>query len=398
MVLTVTLHNKMTLSTAFFLIMLALITWPDNPVTAPIKDGQSIVYVGTFRRESSKGIYAWRLDTNSGRMDPLGLVADAMRPLFIALHPNRRFLYAVSRPTAVDRQNVGVVLAYAIDTKTAGLTMLNSFPTRGIDPAYVAVDRAGRNLLVANFGSNKGDGCVTVFPIKKDGSLAEASDFIQYSGVGVHPQRQQGPHSHAINVSPDNRFVFVADLGLDKIFVYHFDAEQGKLRPNDPASATLKPGAGPRQFVFHPSGKFFYVVNEIQSTVTTFTYATGSLKEVQTVSTLRQGFTGNSTAATVQVHPSGRFLYASNRGADDIAVYSIDPNTGTLTLVEFVSTQGKTPGNFGIDPSGSWLIVANQSSDSLALFRIDSQTGKLLTTDQIFQIGAPSCVRFLPLH
>ena len=398
MVLTVTLHNKMTLSTAFFLIMLALITWPDNPVTAPIKDGQSIVYVGTFRRESSKGIYAWRLNTNSGTMVPLGLVADTMRPLFIALHPNRRFLYAVSRPTAVDRQNVGVVLAYAIDTKTAGLTMLNSFPTRGIDPAYVAVDRAGRNLLVANFGSNKGDGCVTVFPIKKDGSLAEASDFIQYSGVGVHPQRQQGPHSHAINVSPDNRFVFVADLGLDKIFVYHFDAEQGKLRPNDPASATLKPGAGPRQFVFHPSGKFFYVVNEIQSTVTTFTYAAGSLKEVQTVSTLRQGFTGNSTAATVQVHPSGRFLYASNRGADDIAVYSIDPNTGTLTLVEFVSTQGKTPGNLGIDPSGSWLIVANQSSDSLVLFSIDPETGRLHATGQTFQIGTPSCVRFLPLH
>ena len=398
MVLTVTLQNKMTLSTAFFFIMLTLITWPNGPAPTLAKGGESIVYVGTFRRESSKGIYAWRLDTNSGRMDSLGLVADTMRPVFIALHPNHRFLYAVSRPTAVDRQNVGVVVAYTIDTKTARLTMLNSFPTRGTDPAYLAVDRSGRNVLVANFGSNSGNGCITVFPVKKDGSLAEASDFIQYSGVGVHPQRQQGPHSHAINVSPDNRFVFVADLGLDKIFIYHFDAKQGKLRPNDPAFATLRPGAGPRQFVFHPSGKFFYVVNEIQSTVTTFTYAAGSLKEVQTVSTLRQGFTGNSTAATVQVHPSGRFLYASNRGADDIAVYSIDPNTGTLTLVEFVSTQGKTPGNFGIDPSGSWLIVANQSSDSLALFRIDSQTGKLLTTGQSFEVGTPSCVKFLPLN
>jgi 6-phosphogluconolactonase len=398
MVLTVTLQNKMTLSTAFFFIMLTLITWPNDPVATSAKGRESIVYVGTFRRESSKGIYAWRLDTNSGRMDPLGLVADTMRPVFIALHPNRRFLYAVSRPTAVDRQNVGVVLAYAIDTKTARLTLLNSFPTRGIDPAYLAVDRAGRNVLVANFGSNKGDGCVTVFPVNKDGSLAEASDFIQYSGAGVHPQRQRDPHSHAINVSPDNRFVFVADLGLDKIFVYHFDAEQGKLTPNDPAFATLHPGAGPRQFVFHPNGKFFYVVNEIQSTVTTFTYAAGSLKEVQTVSTLRQGFPGNSTAATVQVHPSGRFLYASNRGADDIAVYSIDPNAGTLTLVEFVSTQGKTPGNFGIDPSGSWLIAANQSSDSLVLFRIDSQTGRLHATGQTVQIGTPSCVRFLPLH
>jgi 6-phosphogluconolactonase len=388
----------MTLSLASLFIMLALISWPNDPAATPAKGGESIVYVGTFKRESSKGIYAWRLDTNSGRMDPLGLVADTMRPLFIALHPNRRFLYAVSRPTAVERQNVGVVLAYAIDPKTARLTMLNSFPTRGIDPAYVAVDRAGLNLLVANFGSNSGDGCVTVFPIKKDGSLAEASDSIQYSGVGVHPQRQRGPHSQAINVSPDNRFVFVADLGLDKIFVYHFDAEQGRLRPNDPAFATLHPGAGPRQFVFHPSGRFLHVVNEIQSTVTTFTYATGMLKEVQTISTLPQGFTGTSTAATVQLHPSGRFLYASNRGADDIAVYSIDPKTGTLTPVEFVPTLGKTPGNFGIDPSGSWLIVANQASDSLVQFSIDPQTGRLHATDQTFQIGTPSCVRFLPLH
>jgi 6-phosphogluconolactonase len=321
-----------------------------------------------------------------------------MRPVFIALHPNRRFLYAASRPTAVDRTNMGVVLAYAIDTKTARLTTLNSFSTRGIDPAYVVVDRTGQNLLVANFGSNDGNGCVAVFPLKKDGSLAEASDFIQYSGTGVHPQRQRGPHSHAINVSPDSRFAFVADLGLDKIFAYHFDAEKGKLTPNTPSYATLPPGAGPRQFVFHPGGKFFYVVNEIQSTVTTFTYSAGSLKEVQTVSTLPQGFSGANSAATLQVHPSGRFLYASNRGADDIAVYAIAPQVGTLTLVESVPTQGRTPGSFDIDPSGSWLVAANQSSDSLVLFKIDPQTGRLTSTGQSFEIGTPSCVRFLPLN
>src|SRR5262245_3759502 len=213
----------MFLSRAFLIIVFVVMTSPAYPEATSIKGGQSIVYLGTFKRELSQGIYAWRLDANSGEMSSLGLVADTMRPVFIALHPNRRFLYAVSRPTAVDRQNVGVVLAYAIDTETARLTALNSFPTRGIDPAYVAVDRSGRNRLVANYGSNQGDGCVTVFPIKQDGSLAAASDFIQYRGAGVHPQRQQGPHSHAINVSPDNRFVFVADLGLDRIFVYHFD-------------------------------------------------------------------------------------------------------------------------------------------------------------------------------
>jgi len=388
----------MSLSRRFFIIMLAMLPWSTYPLAATIDGGKAIVYVGTFKREPSKGIYGWRLDMSSGKMDPLGLAADTMRPIFIALHPNRRFLYAVSRPTAVDRTNMGVVLAYAIDPKTARLTLLNSFSTRGIDPAYVAVDRTGQNLLVANFGSNAGKGCVAVFPVKKDGRLAEASDFIEYSGTGVHPQRQQGPHSHAINVSPDNRFAFVADLGLDKIFIYRFDAEKGKLTPNSPSFVTLPPGAGPRQFTFHPNGKFLYVVNEIQSTVTTFTYSAGSLKEVQNISTLPQGFTGANTAATLQVHPSGRFLYASNRGADDIAVYTINPQAGTLTLVESVPAQGRTPGSFAIDPSGSWLIAANQSSDSLVLFRIDPQTGRLTATGKSFEVGTPSCVRFLPLN
>src|SRR6185436_17247933 len=203
---------------------------------------------GTFKREPSKGIYAWRFDENTGKMDSLGLVADTMRPTFVELHPNEKFLYAVSRPTATDRQNIGVALAYSINPKTAKLTLLNSFPTRGIDPAYVSVDLSGKNLMVANFGSNRGDGCVSVFPIKLDGSLADASDTITYGGSSVHPQRQTGPHAHAINVSPDNRFVLVADLGLDKIFVYRFDSEKGKLTPNDPPFMTIVPGAGPRQF------------------------------------------------------------------------------------------------------------------------------------------------------
>jgi len=385
----------MTLSKILLVIMLAIITLPNSPGSAPIDSGQSIVYVGTFKREASKGIYAWRFDANSGQMDSLGLVADVMRPVFIALHPNRRFLYAVSRPTAVDRQNVGVAFAYSIDPKTARLTMINSLPTRGIDPAYVAVDQSGRNLLVANYGSNEGHGCIAVFPIKNDGSLSDASDFVQYSGSSVHPQRQTGPHSHAINVSPDNRFVFVADLGLDKIFVYHFDAERGKLTPNDPPFARLQPGAGPRHFVFHPQGQFFYVVNEINSTLTTFSYAAGSLREVQTVSTVAQDLAGSNTAATLQVHPNGKFLYVSNRGADNIAVYSINPKTGNVTLIEFVPAQGKTPGSFSIDPSGSWLVAANQSSDSLVLFQLDRQTGKLAATGRSFEVGTPSCVRFL---
>ncbi|HKE57560.1 MAG TPA: lactonase family protein [Pyrinomonadaceae bacterium] len=364
----------------------------DSSIDSP---AQSIVYAGTFKREPSKGIYAWKFDATTGKLESLGLVADTMRPVFVCLHPHGKFLYAVSRPTATDRQNIGVALAYSIDSKTARLTLLNSSPTRGIDPAYASVDLSGRNLMVANFGSNRGDGCISVFPIKQDGSLVNATSVVDYSGSSVHPQRQTGPHSHAINVSPDNRFVLVADLGLDKMFVYRFDAEKGKLTPNDPPFASLRPGSGPRHFVFHANGKFLYVVNELNSTLTIFRWSDGILKEVQTISTLPRDFTGANSAATLQVHPSARFLYASNRGADNLAIFSIDEKAGTLTPVEFVSAQGKTPGSFSIDPSGRWLIVANQSSDSLVVFRVDVQTGKLGNTGQSIEIGTPSCVRFL---
>lgn len=370
-----------------------------NPTTTALSKGEkSLVYIGTFRGETSKGIYAFRFDSDSGELEPIGLVAAASRPLFLAIHPSRRFLYAVSRPSPVDRQNIGVVLAYAIDSTTGKLTALNSLPSRGIDPAYLSVDQTGENLLVANFGSNSGQGNVAVFPIRQDGSLAAASDFVQFDGKGVHPQRQQGPHSHAINASPDNRFVLVADLGLDKLFVYGFDRRQGKLTPNNPAFATLPPGAGPRHIAFHPSGRFVYVVSEIQSTITAFAYdrRAGTLQELQTIATLPRDFTDASSAAEVQVHPNGNFLYASNRGHDSIGAFAIDRKTGKLTLIEIVPAQGKTPGTFAIDPSGSWLLAANQGSDSLVLFRLDAHTGKLQPTGRSTAVGTPSCVRFAP--
>jgi 6-phosphogluconolactonase len=379
--------------------MVPLIPGSLDSTAALHRGGKAIVYVGTFRGQASKGIYAWRFDGDSGKMEPLGLVAETSRPLFLALHPNRRFLYAVSRPSPVDRKNIGVVLAYSIDGQTGKLTALNSLPSRGIDPAYVSVDRTGNNVLVSNYGSNSGEGNVAVFPIRKDGSLADASDFIQYSGRGVHPQRQQGPHSHAIDAAPDNRFVIVTDLGLDKLFLYRFDPSKGKLNANNPPFIALQPGAGPRHLVFHPGGRFVYVVNEIQSTITTFAYdpAAGALKELQTIATLPKDFSGASSAAEVRVHPNGKFLYSLNRGHDSIAVFSIDAKTGMLTLIELTPTEGKTASNFSIEPGGSWLIAANQGSDTLVLFRLDPNTGKLQATGQGFEVGAPSCVSFLPL-
>jgi 6-phosphogluconolactonase len=359
------------------------------------KGGKSIVYVGTFSGASSKGIYAWRFDSTSGKMEPLGLVAETSSPSFLVVHPNRRFLYAVGRPTSPNGPSIGVVLAYAVDTATGSLKLLNTTSSRGVDPTHLSVDRKGEHLLVANYNS----GSVAVLPILKDGSLGQASEFIQYSGSSVHPQRQQGPHSHAIDLSPDNRFAFVADLGLDKLFVYRFDSQRGKLTPNNPPSATLNPGAGPRHFAFHPGGRYVYVVNEIQSTLTTFSYdaRAGALQELQTVTTLPADFTGSSTAAEVQVHPNGKFLYSSNRGHDSIAVFSINAGTGKLTLVELVPSQGKIPRNFSLDPSGQWLIVGNQDSNSLAIFRVDQKNGTLQATGQSFEVGTPSCVAFLPV-
>ena len=215
----------------------------------------------------------------------------------------------------------------------------------------------------------------------------------------MHPQRQLGPHSHAINVSPDNRFVFVTDLGLDKVFVYHFDPQRGKLTANDPAFAMVHPGSGPRHLVFHPNGRFVYVVSEIQSTITTFAYdpKAGELRELQTITTLPADFAGTSSAAEVQVHPNGKFLYASNRGNDSIVVYAIDAKVGTLSLIELTPALGKTPGQFSLDPSGLWLISANQGSDALVLFRIDPVTGRLQPNGKSFALGTPSCVKFLQL-
>jgi len=379
--------------------MFATINGAPDPTLAIGKGGKSIVYIGTFKGEPSKGIYAWRFDSESGAMEPLGLVAETSRPLFLALHPNRRFLYAVSRPSPVERTHRGVVLAYSVDSPGGKLTALNSVSSGGIDPAYISVDKTGHNVLVANYGSNSGEGAVAVFPIKKDGSLAEASESIQYTGTGVHPQRQQGPHSHAIDSAPDNHVVIVTDLGLDQLFVYRFDVSRGRLSANNPPFATLPPGAGPRHIVFHPGSRWLYVVNEIQSTITTFAYdaTTGTLTHLQTISTLPKEFSGASSAAEIRIHPNRKFLYGLNRGHDSVASFSIDPKTGMLTLVELVSTQGKTASNFNIDPSGSWLIAANQGSDSLVMFKLDQNTGKLQATGKSFQVGTPSCVSFLPL-
>jgi 6-phosphogluconolactonase len=254
--------------------------------------------------------------------------------------------------------------------------------------------RPAKNLLVANYDG----GSVAVLPIQTDGKLSPLSSFIQHHGTSVDKSRQEGPHAHSINLDAANHFAAVADLGLDKVLIYRFDAEDGKLAPNSPPSVSVKPGSGPRHFAFHPTGRYAYVINEMKSTVTAFSYdaKSGTLKELQTISTIPEQFKDETSTAEVQVHPSGKFLYGSNRGHDSIAVFKIDESTGMLTAVDRTPTQGKTPRNFGIDPSGNFLLAANQDSDTVVVFRIDTQTGKLTPTGQKLEAPRPVCVKFVP--
>jgi 6-phosphogluconolactonase len=288
------------------------------------------------------------------------------------------------------------VSAFAINSGTGKLTFLNEVSSRGAAPCHLVVDKTGKYVLVANYSG----GSVAVFPVLSDGRLGEASAFVQHTGSSVNPRRQAGPHAHSINLSPDNRFAIVTDLGLDELLVYLFDATKGSLAPNNPAFIKVNPGAGPRHFAFHPSGRFAYANNEMQSTLTAFSYdgASGIFHELQTVSTLPEDFKGNNSDAEVEVHPGGKFVYASNRGHNSIAVFAIDAGKGTLTRVVNVSAQGKTPRNFAIDPTGAYLFAANQDSDNIVVFRIDSKTGTLAPTGQELNVPTPVCVTFLPIE
>ena len=312
------------------------------------------------------------------------------------MHPNHRFLYAVNEVGNYKGQKSGAVSAFTIDHATGKLTLLNQVASGGADPCYITVDKTGKYVLVANYTG----GSVAVFPVLEDGRLGEFSAFVQHSGHGTNPQRQEGPHAHSIDLSPDNRFAIVDDLGLDETLVYKFDSAKGSLTLNDPPFAKADPGAGPRHFTFHPNGRFAYVINEMGSAVSVFGYdsAAGVLHPLQTISTLPKGFSTLNEDAEIEVHPSGKFLYASNRGHDSIAVFAIDENKGMLTLIEYVPTKGASPRNFEIDPSGKLLFAANEKADNLVVFRINPQTGRLKPTGEVLDIAQPVCVKFVPIE
>jgi 6-phosphogluconolactonase len=357
-----------------------------------------LAYIGTYTGKGSKGIYVFRFSASTGKLTPIGLAAESNGPSYLAIHPGHRFLYAANEASGSGGDKSGAVSAFSIDAGTGKLTLLNQVSSHGAGPCHVTVDKTGKNLFVANYDG----GSIAVFPVNSDGSLREASAAIQHHGSSVDKERQEGPHAHCINTSPDNRFALVADLGLDEVLVYRFDPAHGSLTPNDPPFGKAPAGAGPRHFDFSPNGRFVYVINEIQCTVSTFSYdaARGALALKDTVSTLPSGYkvTTDDSTAEIRVHPSGKFVYGSNRGHDSIAVFSVNSERGTLTPVERISTQGKTPRGFGIDPSGSYLIAANQDSDSLVVFLIDPKTGRLTPTGQKLEVGSPVDVEFAPVR
>ncbi len=360
--------------------------------------GKYLLFVGTYTEKESKGIYAYQFDSASSGLTPLGLAAETTNPSFLAIDPSHRFVYAVNEVGKYKDASSGVVSAFAIDSQkgfgpTGKLQLLDEVASRGADPCYISFDKTGKYVLVANYTG----GSVAVFPVQPDGHIGEASAFVQHAGSSVNRERQEGPHAHWIEITLDNRFAIAVDLGLDELLVYRFDARTGSLTPNNPPFAKLDPGAGPRHLAFHPNGKFAYVVNELQSSITTFAYdaSHGELHKLKTVSTLPKNFSGSNDTAEIKVHPSGKFLFASNRGHDTIALFSIESKTGALTLVDHFPTQGKTPRNFEIDPTGKFLFVANQNTNNIAVFQVDPNTGRLTSTKQTVEVPTPVCLKFM---
>jgi 6-phosphogluconolactonase len=335
------------------------------------------------------GIYSLRFHATTGRLTRIGLAVETASPSFLIVHPNGHFLYSVNEAG----HNDDSVSAFGIDTKSAKLTKLNQVSSRGSSPCDLALDRTGRFLAVANYAN----GSIAVLPVLPDGRLAEAVASDQHHGSGVNPARQQGPHAHSVLFSPDNRYLLSTDLGLDKVFVYRFDASTGAISPG-PEPVSVAAGSGPRHLVFHPNGQMLYVISEMASTVTVFHYdaASGALDRSQTVSTLPEGFAAPSIAAEIAVNASGGLLYASNRGSDSLALFTIDPQRFLVEPMEHVSSLGKTPRYFTFDPSGQFLVVANQDSDNLVVFHVHPRTGELRPAGPIVTgIPKPSCVVFV---
>lgn len=345
------------------------------------------LYFGTYTNASpSEGIYHSTFDSETAVLSKPELAAKVSNPTFVAIHPNNKIIYTVSE------RNPGEVSAFAIE-KNKQLKLINKAFSGGIGPCHLSLSVDAKTLLVANYSS----GTLSSIPIKVDGSLGIPASQIKHKGSSINKKRQEAPHAHSINISPDNKFAYVADLGIDKIMIYNLDPKTSKLTTNNPPYFATKPGAGPRHLTFHPNGKFVYLINELDNTLISLSYnsTNGELKEIQSISTLPSGFKGDSKTAEVNVHPNGKFLYASNRGYDSIASYAINSDTGILTFVSFQKHEIDNPRHFNLDPSGKFCIVGSQDTNQISLFKINQKTGELIPTETKYTIGKPVCIKFL---
>lgn len=374
------------------LLLSALIAWAGVQCLR-VAAAPTLVYIGTYTGAQSHGIYVSRFDQDTGSLSAPELAATSENPAFLAVAPNQHFLYAVGEVEEFRGKPSGSVSAFRIDSASGKLTLVNEESSGGAGPCHLSVDGSGKCVLVANYGS----GSIAALPIEANGALGTAAAVIQHHGSSVEPQRQSGPHAHFITADPRDRYVLACDLGLDQVLVYRFDARKPELLPNTPPGASIKAGSGPRHLAFHPNGRFIYLLSEMSSSLTVFAYDSnrGALSQLQTVSTLPESFQGQKSGAEVQVHPSGKFVYASNRGHDSISIFRIDPKTGRVTLTGQEPTGGKTPRHFAIAPSGKWLLAENQDSNRISVFAIDPATGELKPTSHSLEVGAPVCVVFV---
>jgi 6-phosphogluconolactonase len=375
----------------FLLMPILLADGKDKNKQPPLAQKDFFAFVGTYTAKTqSKGIYAFRYDARTGKLTALGVAAETPDPSFVAIHPSGKYLYVVN-----ESGKSSMVTSFALDAKTGKLAQLNQVPSLGEDPCYIAFDQTGKYVLVANYTS----GTLAVFPVLADGKIGEKTALIQDSGtLGPNKERQEGPHAHWIETSADNHFALAADLGLDEILVFQFDAAKGALAPHMPPSASLKAGSGPRHAAFSPNGKFLFVASELASTVTSFSFDTkkGTLKQVNSLSTLPPEFSGRNDVAELAVHPSGKFLYVSNRGMDSIALFAIDTKSGRLTPMGGVPTGGKEPRHFALDPAGNFMFVENQLSDTIVVFHVDANSGQLTPTGDTLSVPSPVCLKFVP--
>ncbi len=365
------------------------------PACAFSQPKKEIIYVGTYAIRESKGIYVFELNRAKGTLKLIQTIVDRSSPSFLAIHPSGKYLYSVNSSPIEGHEGSGSASSFSIDQKTGKLTFINHVSSFGDGPCHIAVDWNGDWAFVSNYN----EGNLVVLPIFEDGSLGAPSDSKKYSGKSVNKFRQEKPHIHSARISKDNKFVYVSDLGTDKIYTYSIDAVNGKISPAEKSEVSVAPGAGPRHFALHPTGNFAYSAEELTSTVGVFSVdrTTGALTILQdTVKSLPQTFTGINTSAEIQTNPSGSFLYMSNRGADILSVFTIDP-AGTIRLVGTQSTMGKTPRNFLVDRRGKFIWVANQNSDAVTIFRINGKTGMPVFTGNRVKVPSPVCIRHLIL-